>query len=471
MVTVRTRFAPSPTGFLHIGGVRTALFSWLYAKHHGGKFMLRIEDTDVERNSEDAVKGILDAMDWLGLDHTGAIFQSKRLSLYQEAVGRLLESGCAYHCYCSREELDQMRQAALREGKKPRYDGRCRERGRPADRNSNPVIRFRNPQRGMVVLDDLVQGSVVFDNQELDDLVLMRSNGLPTYNLTAVVDDHAMGITHVIRGDDHLNNTPRQLNIYQAFAWDPPAYAHIPLILDAQGGKLSKRSGDSNVLHYWQQGFLPDALLNYLLRLGWSHGDEELFDRTRMIELFDLSALSKSAARLNPDKLLWLNQHYLRAADDARLASLLRGYLFEYGVENTEDGPDLEALVGVQKHRTNTLRAMAEQSVCFYLREQKCVNRQALKQYLPPALLRPLRDFRNACEGLQTWDQQALLQCVKDCASRHQLKLGKLAQPIRVAVTGEDVSPGIGDTLYLLGKSRTLQRLDQAIEHICHYGD
>ena len=465
---VITRFAPSPTGFLHIGGIRTALFSWLYARHNNGKFMLRIEDTDRERSTDAALKVILDGMAWLGLDHDRGdkdiIYQSERTQLYQGTIQRLLEVDQAYHCYCSREELEEMRRAAMSRGEKPRYNGKCRDRGRRPAAGETPVVRFKNPLDGDVVIDDLIQGRVVISNTELDDLVIARSDGSPTYNLTVVADDADTGITHVIRGDDHLNNTPRQINIFNALGIAAPTYAHIPLILDPEGKKLSKRHGAASVLEYRDQGYLPEALLNYLVRLGWSHGDQEIFSVDEMIELFDIGRVNKAAAALNPDKLAWLNQHYLRESKAERVACLLKVKLVKLGVDVT-GLPNLEEVAGIQKERVKTIAEMAGQSRFFY-EEFAEYDETAAKKHLRPVVLEPLRAVREALAGLEDWNREALHAAIEGVAEQQAMKFGKIAQPLRVAVTGGAVSPSIDITLQLLGRDRTLSRLERALELI-----
>ena len=404
---VITRFAPSPTGYLHIGGIRTALFSWLYARRHRGEFVLRIEDTDRERSSAAAVNVILEGMAWLGLDHDrDIVYQSRRTQMYQAALSRLLDEDRAYHCYCTREELDAMRREAMSRGEKPRYNGKCRNSGRPPSATDAPVVRFKNPLDGEVSVDDLIQGRVVISNRELDDLVLARSDGSPTYNLTVVVDDADMGVTHVIRGDDHLNNTPRQINIFDALGIAAPTYAHIPLILDPDGKKLSKRHGAASVLEYRDLGYLPEALLNYLVRLGWSHGDQEIFSIDEMIELFDIGQVNKAAAALNPDKLAWLNQHYLRESNAERVACLLKVKLVKLGVDVT-GLPNLKEVAGIQKERVKTIAEMAEQSRFFY-EEFAEYDETAAKKHLRPVVLEPLRAVREALAGLEDWNREAL---------------------------------------------------------------
>ncbi len=460
-----TRFAPSPTGFLHIGGIRTALFSWLYARRHGGEFLLRIEDTDRARSTEAAVEVILEGMDWLGLAHErDIVYQSTRTSLYREAIQQLLDQDRAYYCYCSKEELDAMRAQAMSRGEKPRYNGKCRHLGRWPATGETPVVRFKNPPDGEVAIDDLIQGRVVYSNRELDDLIIARADGSPTYNLTVVVDDADMGISHVLRGDDHLNNTPRQVNIFQALGCDVPEYAHIPLILDPQGKKLSKRHGAASVLEYREQGYLPEALLNYLVRLGWSHGDQEIFSVNELIELFDISRVNKAAAALNPDKLTWLNQHYLRESKAERIACLLKRKLVDLGVDVSAP-PDLKEVARIQKERVKTLAEMVDQSRFFH-EEFGEYDETAAKKHLRPVALEPLRQVREALAGLADWDRDTLHAAIDKVAEQQALKFGKIAQPLRVALTGCAVSPSIDVTLELLGRARTLPRLDRALEFI-----
>jgi glutamyl-tRNA synthetase len=465
MTEVKTRFAPSPTGYLHIGGIRTALFSWLFARHHGGVFVLRIEDTDRQRSTPKAIDIILDGMDWLGLYYDeGPIYQSHRTERYRQVIGELLEDDQAYYCYCSHEELDAMRAEAMERGEKPRYDGRCRHLAHPPENHPPPVVRFKNPVDGEVVIDDLIQGRVVYRNAELDDLVIARADGSPTYNLSVVVDDMDLGISHVIRGDDHLNNTPRQINIFNALDTRPPAYGHIPLILGPDGKKLSKRHGAASVLDYRDQGYLPEAMLNYLVRLGWSHGDQEIFTVQEMISLFDIGDVNKSAAAINPDKLLWLNQHYLQAASDQRLADLFDSALKAAGL-NPEDGPPPLELVAVQKQRVKTIAEMVEQSRYFF-QDFENFDEKAAQKHLRPAILEPLQALRERLSGISRWDDEALHALVNDVAEEYGLKLGKLAQPLRVAITGAAVSPSIDVTLRLLGPERTAARLDKALDYI-----
>jgi len=462
---VITRFAPSPTGDLHIGGIRTALFSWLYARRHNGEFLLRIEDTDRERSTDAALQVILEGMEWLGLDHDrDIVYQSARTEKYKAAIQWLLERDLAYYCYCSREELEAMRREAMSRGEKPRYNGKYRDVGRLPAEGDTPVVRFKNPLDGDVVIDDSIQGRVVISNRELDDLIIARSDGTPTYNLTVVVDDADMGITHVIRGDDHLNNTPRQVNIFDALGFAAPKYAHIPLILDPEGKKLSKRHGAASVLEYREQGYLPEALLNYLVRLGWSHGDQEIFSIDEMIELFDIGRVNKAAAALNPDKLAWLNQHYLSESKAERIACLLKRKLVELGVD-VSGPPDLKEVAGIQKERVKTIAEMADQSRFFY-EEFAEYDETAAKKHLRPVALEPLRLARETFSALDTWGGETLHAAIDAVAEQQAVKFGKIAQPLRVAVTGGAVSPSIDVTLELLGRDRTLSRLGRALELI-----
>jgi glutamyl-tRNA synthetase len=461
-MSIRTRFAPSPTGYLHIGGARTALFNWLYARKHGGSFLLRIEDTDRERSTRESVNAILESMAWLNLDYDeGPYFQSERFDRYRQIIQRLLEEGKAYYCYCTKEELEEMRNLQMARKEKPRYDGRCRNRSGPRP-GVEPVVRFRNPQEGEVVIDDLVRGRVVFSNRELDDLIIARSDGTPTYNLTVVVDDLDMQITHVIRGDDHLSNTPRQINILRALGAEPPRYAHVPMILGADGTRLSKRHGAVSVLEYRDQGYLPEALLNYLVRLGWSHGDQEIFSVDEMIELFELEEINKSASTFNPAKLLWLNHHYLMHSNPLHVAHHLRWHLGRLGID-PEQGPQVVDLVLAFRERAKTLLEMAESSRVFYQDKIEEYDAQAVAKYLTEEALPVLQTLYERLEKLTGWEQENLHREVVAVAEAMNLKLGKIAQPLRVALTGTSVSPPIDVTLYLLGREKTLKRLAQAI--------
>jgi glutamyl-tRNA synthetase len=464
-VTVRTRFAPSPTGVLHVGGARTALFCWLYARHCGGSFILRIEDTDRERSTQASVDAILEAMAWLGLDYDeGPFYQTERMALYQMQIERLLEEGKAYRCYCSRERIETLREEQRARGDKPRYDGRCRALTSPPADAAEPVIRFKNPDEGDVVVNDLIRGAMVFSNQELDDLIIARPDGTPTYNFTVVVDDLDMQITHVIRGDDHINNTPRQLNILAALGGTKPEYAHVPMILGADGQRLSKRHGAVSVLQFREDGFLPEALLNYLVRLGWSHGDQEIFTVSELIGLFDISNVNRAASVFDYDKLLWLNQHYIKQADSGRLAVVLKQHLKQADL-NTDDGPDLPDVVEVQRDRARTLVEMAEKSV-FAFRDFETYDETAARKHLKPAAVEPLRIARGRLEALSEWTAEAIHEAVVSAAEAGGVKLGKLAQPLRIAVTGTAMSPSIDKTLWLAGRDRTLARIGAAIDFI-----
>ncbi len=465
MTTVRTRFAPSPTGYLHIGGARTALFNWLYARRHGGQFILRIEDTDRERSTRESVNAILESMAWLGLDYDeGPYFQSDRFPRYRQVIQQLLDAGKAYYCYCSKEELDALRQEQMARKQKPRYDGRCRNRTEPKP-GVEPVVRFRNPESGAVVIDDLVRGRVVFQNEELDDLIIARSDGTPTYNLTVVVDDLDMQLTHVIRGDDHLNNTPRQINIMRALGAEPPQFAHVPMILGEDGSRLSKRHGAVSVLEYRDQGYLPEALLNYLVRLGWAYGDKEIFSMDEMIELFDIKDVNKSASTFNPDKLLWLNHHYIMHDDPLHIAHHLRWHLGRLDIDPAEGGPDPLLVVLAQRERCKTLVEMAQSSAFFY-RDFDEYDPKAAKKNLKPEALAPLKKLYEQFKAIEEWEPEPLHQIVIDTAGTLGLKLGKVAQPLRVALSGTSVSPPIDVTLHLLGREKTLERIQRAIQFI-----
>jgi len=464
-MSIVTRFPPSPTGMLHIGGARTALFSWLYARRHGGRFILRIEDTDLERSTPEAVQVILEGMAWLGLHwDEGPYFQTQRFDRYREVVAQLLGSGHAYHCYCSREALEELRAGQMARKEKPRYDGRCRELSAPPPQAPPPVVRLRNPTEGAVVVRDAIHGGVVFENAELDDLILARSDGTPTYNLCVVVDDVDMGVTHVIRGDDHLNNTPRQMNILAAMGAVAPIYAHVPMILGPDGRKLSKRHGAVSVLEYRDEGYLPEALLNYLVRLGWSHGDQEIFSLQEMMATFDLDALSKSAAAVNPDKLLWLNQHYIKTAATERLLPPFAAQLQALGID-PRDGPLLEGIIDCQRERAKTLKEMAAASRFFFEAPVVFEEKAAAKNLTAEA--RPvLTAVREALAALPEWSAAAVHTVVESQSDALGLGLGKVAQPLRVAVSGGGVSPPIDVTLALLGPQRTLPRIDHALAFI-----
>ncbi|NOZ11737.1 MAG: glutamate--tRNA ligase [Gammaproteobacteria bacterium] len=462
-MTVKTRFAPSPTGYLHVGGARTALFSWLHARRHGGKFVLRIEDTDRERSTDESVNAILEGMTWLGLEYDeGPIYQTHRFERYNTVIGELMAKGLAYRCDCSRERLDGIREEQMARKAKPRYDGHCR--GREVGSDAPHVIRFRNPDEGGVVVDDRVRGKVAYDNAELDDLIIRRTDGSPTYNLTVVVDDLDMGITDVIRGDDHLNNTPRQINILRALGAEPPRYAHVPMILGDDGSRLSKRHGAVSVMQYREQGILPEALLNYLVRLGWSYGDQEIFSLDELTQLFDIKDVNKAASSFNTDKLLWLNQHYIKEDDPKRIARLLSPLLGDLDIDPTQ-GPDLVEVVKAQQERAKTLVEMAEISAFVY-KDFDEFEPKAAKKHLRPVAAEALQQVREALAIVSDWSPAALHDTVERVAELMDVKMGKVAQPLRVAVVGRAASPGIDVTLYLVGREACLRRIDRALEYI-----
>jgi glutamyl-tRNA synthetase len=456
---VVTRFAPSPTGMLHIGGVRTALFSWLYARRMKGQFILRVEDTDLERSTPEAVRVIVEGMAWLGLDHDqGPFYQTQRFDRYKEVIAGMLKAGTAYPCYCSKEELDAMRADQQARKEKPRYDGRCRHgKGPGPGSGRQPVVRFKNPEEGATVVEDVVHGAVTFQNKELDDLIIARSDGTPTYNFCVVVDDADMGVTHVIRGDDHLNNTPRQMNMLLALGKTPPVYAHVPMILGPDGAKLSKRHGAVSVLEYQDQGYLPEALLNYLVRLGWSHGDQEYFTRDDMIAAFDVRDINKAASALNPDKMLWLNQQHLIRAQPKDVVPHLRWHLARLGIYSQNDAL-LEGIVLAQRERSKTLKEMAEASR-FFFADEVTLDAKAADKHLTPDARALLRELTARFEALPEWNAAALHGALEAFAQEKGLGLGKVAQPLRVAVTGGTISPPIDQTLTLLGQARSLARL------------
>jgi len=457
-MTIRTRFAPSPTGMLHIGGARTALFSWLHARHHKGEFVLRIEDTDRERSTKEATQVILDGLAWLGLDWDGdVVFQSRNHAAHVAAVERLIKDGNAYRCYCSKDELDAMREAQRADGRKPMYDGRCRHR---ADEPTEQpyVIRFRSPDAGKTVVRDLVLGDVTFDNRELDDLILMRSDGSPTYNLAVVVDDADMGITHVIRGSDHLNNTPRQMQLYEALKLSVPEFAHIPLIHGPDGAKMSKRHGAVAITQYREAGYLADAVVNYLARLGWSHGDEEVFNRQQLIELFDVCEVGKAAARFDQNKLDWLNAHYLRSATPESLAAEVEKRL---GMD-VSGGPDMAKVIQLLQERSKNLIELADGARFFYAAPAEYVEK-AVKKNFKETTGPLLGRFITHAESMQDWTQESIHTLISDICEAEGVSMGKLAQPIRILISGGPVSPPIDATLALLGKDESLQRIRRGI--------
>lgn len=462
-MTIKTRFAPSPTGDLHIGGVRTALFSWLYARHHQGQFVLRIEDTDRERSTEEAVQVILDGMQWLGLEHDeGPFYQTQRFDRYREVIQQLLDEGKAYYCYCTKEEVDVMREEAMAKGEKPRYNGYWRDREDTPPEGIEPVIRFKNPLDGEVIFDDMIQGQVTFQNSELDDLIIARSDGTPTYNLTVVVDDLDMEISHVIRGDDHLNNTPRQINLIHALGKTSPIYAHVPLILSPEGKKLSKSDGAASVLEYRDEGILPAALLNYLVRLGWSHGDQEYFTEAEMIELFNIDAVNKSAASINPEKLTWLNQQHLKNIKNAELIEMVKPLFESVGVD-LASGPDFGELIKIQKERVSNLNELVSQSICYY-QDFEDYDANAAKKHLRPVVIEPFEALLGRLSKLDDWQSDSLGAEFEAVLVEFELKMPKLGQPLRVALTGTGMSPSIDVTLELIGKDKTLNRMEKAID-------
>ena len=460
-MSIVTRFAPSPTGLLHVGGVRTALFSWLYARRMQGKFILRVEDTDRERSTEEAVRVILEGMDWLELKaDAGPYFQTQRFDRYREVIAGMLNAGTAYHCYCTKQELDALREAQIARKEKPRYTGICREHREPRA-GVAPVVRFKNPQEGAVVVQDLVHGAVTFQNAELDDLIIARSDGTPTYNFCVVVDDMDMGITHVIRGDDHLNNTPRQMNMLKALGATSPIYAHVPMILGPDGAKLSKRHGAVSVLQYEEEGYLPDALLNYLVRLGWSHGDQEVFTREEMIAAFDIHDVNKAASAFNPEKLLWLNQQHMVRAAPGSLVPYLQAQLRRLGLASTNQAL-LEGVIVAQRERAKTMKEMAQNSR-FFFTDELTVDPKAVAKHLSGDAPQLLARVRERLAALESWEALAIHAALNDLATQLGAGLGKIAQPLRVAVTGTSVSPPIDATLALLGRARTLARIDAAL--------
>ena len=455
-----TRFPPSPTGYLHIGGARTALYSWLHARQQGGVFVLRIEDTDLERSTQESVQAILDGMEWLGLDYDqGPFYQTHRFDRYKEVVDGLLTDGKAYHCECTRARLDEMREFQKAHGQKPKYDGRCRELG--LAETDETVVRFKNPVDGDVVIHDLVKGNIVISNQELDDLVLARPDGVPTYNLTVVVDDMDMGITHVIRGDDHVNNTPRQINILNALGAHLPHYAHVPMILGEDGARMSKRHGAVGVMQYRDDGFLPEALLNYLVRLGWSHGDQELFTMDELLALFKIEDVSRSPSTFNPEKLLWVNQEKIKALTPAELLRKSAWHFEQAGVTAPE-GPHSEAVVALIQERCKTLKDVVQQTR-FFFSDVLVYEEAAMKKWLKVGSVGLLTSLLAKLEALADWSSENIQASVQSVVDENDVGFAKVAQPIRIAVTGGTMSPSIDQTLELLGREVSLTRLKAAL--------
>ena len=462
---IRVRFAPSPTGHLHIGGARTALFNWLFARHGGGTFILRIEDTDRSRSTEEFIEVIIEGMKWLGLDwDEGPYRQTERFTIYKRCVDRLLQEGKAYHCYCIPEELERRRQEAMAQGKMPRYDGKCREMKESVS-GRIPAVRFKMPQEGQTLVRDLVRGDVVFDNSQLDDLIIMRSDGTPTYNFVVVVDDVDMKITHVIRADDHLNNTPKQIHIYKAFGYELPAFAHLPMILGSDKSRLSKRHGATSVLAYRDMGYLPDALTNYLVRLGWSYGDQEVFSREELIRYFSFENVGKSSAVFNQEKLLWLNGQYMMRTELSELTALVIPFLVREGLitEGQEiDRSWLSKAVVTLQERAKTLKELAR-ALRYYLVEEQEYGEKSREKFLTRESLPYLRDLKEDLALLTDFSAGEIEKVFRAITERYGIKLGSLAQPVRVAITGGTESPGIFEVLEIVGKEKTLRRLERAI--------
>ncbi|MBW2091068.1 MAG: glutamate--tRNA ligase [Deltaproteobacteria bacterium] len=470
MNKIRTRFPPSPTGYLHIGSARTALFNWLLARSKGGSFILRIEDTDFQRSTDEATKAVLESLAWLGLDwDEGPYYQSERIPIYLEYIRKLLDSGRAYYCHCTPEELDDRRKEAFKQGGKPKYDGKCRGKGLgPA---TGAVVRFQGPQTGTTGWTDLIKGPIEIDNEELDDLIILRSDGIPTYNFAVVVDDLTMGITHVIRGDDHVNNTPRQILLYQALDAVPPEFGHMPLTLGTDKTRLSKRHGATSVLAYREMGYLPEAFLNYLVRLGWSYGDQEIFSRDELIEKFSLENVGRSAGIFDMEKLNWLNAHYIKESDPVRLAELLMPFIEQKGLTRPDKDYLAQAVTTLQP-RAKTLAEMAD-SAEFYLIDDKNLeyDPKAAKKFLKPEIAPILSDLIARLEDMEVFTEEDLEFVFRNLSEAHGLKLGKIAQPVRVALTGRTASPGLFEVMNILGKDRVFARLKKAQEYIAARSD
>jgi len=462
---IKTRFAPSPTGYLHVGGARTALYSWLFARNHGGEFVLRIEDTDLERSTPEAIEAIMDGMNWLNLEwDEGPYFQTKRFDRYNAVIDEMLVAGTAYKCYCSKERLEALREEQMANGDKPRYDGRCRHSHEHHAADEPCVVRFANPQEGSVIFDDQIRGPIEFSNQELDDLIIRRTDGSPTYNFCVVVDDWDMEITHVIRGEDHINNTPRQINILKALNAPVPVYAHVSMINGDDGKKLSKRHGAVSVMQYRDDGYLPEALLNYLVRLGWSSGDQEIFSREEMIKLFSLNAVSKSASAFNTDKLLWLNHHYINTMPAEYVATYLQWHIEQANID-TRTGPELADLVKLLGERCKTLKEIAESCRYFY-EEFDEFDADAAKKHLRPVARQPLEVVRDKLAALTDWTAENVHQAIQATADELEVGMGKVGMPLRVAVTGAGQSPGLDVTVHAIGKTRSVARINKALDFI-----
>ncbi|EMD9274647.1 glutamate--tRNA ligase [Cronobacter malonaticus] len=462
---IKTRFAPSPTGYLHVGGARTALYSWLFARNQGGEFVLRIEDTDLERSTPEAIEAIMDGMNWLSLEwDEGPYFQTKRFDRYNAVIDEMLAAGTAYKCYCSKERLEALREEQMAKGEKPRYDGRCRHSHEHHADDEPCVVRFANPQDGSVVFDDQIRGPIEFSNLELDDLIIRRTDGSPTYNFCVVVDDWDMEITHVIRGEDHINNTPRQINILKALGAPVPLYAHVSMINGDDGKKLSKRHGAVSVMQYRDDGYLPEALLNYLVRLGWSHGDQEIFSREEMIKFFALDAVSKSASAFNTDKLLWLNHHYINTLAPEYVATHLQWHIEQENID-TRNGPQLAELVKLLGERCKTLKEMAQTCRYFY-EDFSEFDADAAKKHLRPVARQPLEVVRDKLAALTDWTAENVHHAIQVTADELEVGMGKVGMPLRVAVTGAGQSPGLDVTVHAIGKSRSVERINKALAFI-----
>ncbi|MDH3974394.1 MAG: glutamate--tRNA ligase [Deltaproteobacteria bacterium] len=464
MSEVKTRFAPSPTGYLHIGGVRTALFNWLFARHHGGKFVLRIEDTDLERSTRESVEAILDGMQWLGLDwDEGPYYQSERGEIYREYIDKLLEEGKAYRCYCSQETLKAKRDAAMKAGKKPKYDGTCREL-KETPTGKNFTIRFRAPREGTTLVDDMIKGKVFFENSELDDLIIARSDGSPTYNFVVVIDDASMGISHIIRGDDHLNNTPRQILLYNALGHKPPRFGHVPLILGEDKKRLSKRHGATSVMAYKEMGYLPHALVNYLARLGWSHGDQEIFSIDELVSYFNTRQIGKSAGIFNAEKLLWLNAHYIRDRSIHDLADMTRPVL-EASKINLAGGPELTRVMGLLQDRARTITELAHMARVYYADEVE-MDEKAAAKFLTKESAAILNEVAREIEDMETFSLEEIESLFKTFIDKKGLKMKNVGPPVRVALTGVTSSPGIFEIIELLGQEKAAKRIKKAAASI-----
>lgn len=462
---IKTRFAPSPTGYLHVGGARTALYSWLFARNHGGEFVLRIEDTDLERSTQQAIDAIMDGMNWLNLDwDEGPYYQTKRFDRYNAVIDQMLEAGSAYKCYCTKERLETLRENQMANGEKPRYDGTCRDSHEHHADNAPCVVRFRNPQEGSVIFEDRIRGQIEFSNQELDDLIIRRTDGAPTYNFCVVIDDWDMGITHVIRGEDHINNTPRQINILKAIGADVPVYAHVSMILGDDGKKLSKRHGAVGVMQYRDDGYLPEALLNYLVRLGWSHGDQEIFSIDEMKKLFDLDAVSKSASAFNTEKLQWLNHHYINSLAPEYVATHLQWHIEQEKID-TRSGPQLAQLVTLLGERCKTLKEMAASSRYFY-EEFDEFDADAAKKHLRPVARQPLEVVRDKLAAINEWTAENVHHAIQAAADELEVGMGKVGMPLRVAVTGAGQSPALDVTVDAIGQARSVARIEKALVYI-----